>query len=82
MKESGVIKQMFELNYIQYKDNKEGKPTINIERSAGGRPWLVDESSLGSMVNDIMHLSCRFGSEFCKTLIPQEIMANFSRTML
>ena len=64
MKESGVIKQMFELSYIpcrkstfycQYKDYKEGKPTINTEWSAEGRPWLVDESSLASMVNDMMH---------------------------
>ena len=64
MKESGVIKQIFELNYIycrkptfycQYKNNKEGNPTVNAEWSAGGRPGLVDESSLVSMVNDMMH---------------------------
>ena len=64
MKESGVIKQIFELNYVpcrkstfycQYKVYKEGKPTINTEWSAGGRPQLVDESSLASIVNDMMH---------------------------
>jgi hypothetical protein len=64
MKEPGVIKQMFELNYIpcrkstfycQYNDYKEGKPTINTEWSAGGRPRLVDESSFASMVNVMMH---------------------------
>jgi hypothetical protein len=64
MKESGVIEQMLELNYIpcikstfycQYKDYREGKPTINTEWSAGGRPRLVDESFLASMVNDMIH---------------------------
>jgi hypothetical protein len=72
MKESGVIKQIFELNYIphrkstfycQYNDYKEGQPTIT-EWNAEGRPRLVDESSLASMVNDMIHECCnKYGHE-------------------
>ena len=63
MKESGVSKHMFESDHIpcrmstfycQYK-YEEGIPIINTEWNAGGRPWLVDESFLASMVNEIMH---------------------------